>query len=180
MNIVTKSGTNDLRAAAGSRLFRDKALNAQTLTEKSNVDKQDYRRYQFGGSFGGPIVQNKAHFFGAYERTQQDTKQAVNTLGAVPSTGRHLRRPSGDPVHRQGDGRRQRHSLAVRYGRNTNSQPSGAGLEPAPIIVGDSDNTFNSINVNHNWVLGESKLNEFVFQYANFVNHIPATASGRT
>ena len=60
--------------AAGSRSLRDKSLNAKTETEKLNkVDKQDYRRYQYGGSFGGPIVQNKAHFFAAFERTQQDT-----------------------------------------------------------------------------------------------------------
>ena len=60
-------------------------MNAQTETEKlSGVDKQDYRRYQYGGSFGGPIVKNKAHFFAAAERTQQDTKQAVDTLGLFP------------------------------------------------------------------------------------------------
>ena len=39
---------------------------------------------------------------------------------------------------------------------------------------GDSENTFNSFNVNHNWVLGGSKLNEFVFQCADFANHVAA------
>ncbi len=33
---------------------------------------------------------------------------------------------------------------------------------------------FNSINLNHNWVLGGSKLNEFVFQYADFGNQVTA------
>ena len=85
MNIVTKSGTNDPQGSWFTSL-RDKSLNAKTETEKlNNVDKQDYRRYQYGGSFGGPIVQNKAHFFAAFERTQQDTKQAVTTLGLFPS-----------------------------------------------------------------------------------------------
>ena len=60
-------------------------MNAQTETEKlSGVDKQDYRRNQYGGSFGGPIVKNKAHFFGAAERTQQDTKQSRRHAGTVP------------------------------------------------------------------------------------------------
>ena len=73
MNIVTKSGTNQMRGSWFTNL-RDKDLNAKTMTEKiNNVDKQPYRRYQYGGSFGGPIVQNRAHFFAAYERTQQDT-----------------------------------------------------------------------------------------------------------
>ncbi len=85
MNIVTKSGTNDPHGSWFTS-FRDDSMNAKTETEKlSNIDKQDYRRYQYGGSFGGPIVQNKAHFFVAVERTQQDTKQAVTTFGLFPS-----------------------------------------------------------------------------------------------
>ena len=85
MNIVTKSGTNELHGSWFTS-FRDDSMNAQTETEKlSNIDKQAYRRYQYGGSFGGPIIQNRAHFFAAVERTQQDTKQAVTTLGLYPA-----------------------------------------------------------------------------------------------
>ena len=84
MNIVTKSGTNDLRGSWFT-MFRDKALNARTFSQEiANLDKQDYRRWQFGGSFGGPIARDKAHFFAAVERTQQDTNQAVDTRGLFP------------------------------------------------------------------------------------------------
>jgi hypothetical protein len=48
----------------------------------------------------------------------------------------------------------------------------------APRLVeenwGDSANKFNSINLNHNWVMAGSKLNEFIFQYADFANQITA------
>ena len=85
MNIVTKSGTNDYRGSF-FELFRDKSMNAQTETEKrGDIDKQDYRRNQFGGSVGGPILKNRAHFFAAVERTNQDTTQAVTTKGLFPS-----------------------------------------------------------------------------------------------
>src|SRR3954466_4460786 len=85
MNIVTKSGTNDPHGSWFTSM-RDKSMNATTETEKLNkLQKQPYRRYQFGGSFGGPIVQNKAHYFAAIERTQQDTKQAVTTFGLYPA-----------------------------------------------------------------------------------------------
>jgi hypothetical protein len=85
MNVVTKSGGNNF-SGSGFFMFRDSALNAQTFTEKLNgVDKQDYRRKQFGGSFGGPIMQNRAHFFAAYERTKQDTFQTVSTSGLFPA-----------------------------------------------------------------------------------------------
>ena len=85
MNIVTKSGTNRFQGS-GFTMLRDTAMNVKTETEKLNgVDKQDYERYQYGGSFGGPIIQNRAHFFAAAERTQLDTKQAVDTFGLFPS-----------------------------------------------------------------------------------------------
>ena len=84
MNIVTKSGTNTYHGSF-FELFRDKSMNAITTTEKtSSADKQDYRRNQFGGSFGGPIVKDKMHYFGAVERTQQDTFQVGQHQGPVP------------------------------------------------------------------------------------------------
>ena len=65
----------------------------------------------------------------------------------------------------------------MRYGYNNNSQPYGADASATPDNWGDSKNKFNSINVNHNWVLPGSKLNEFVFQYADFSNTITSRSS---
>jgi len=180
MNVVTKSGTN---TPAGSffESFRDKSLNSESHSETTTLDahgnpvgKQDYRRNQFGGSFGGPIVQNKAHFFAAAERTQADAFQPVNTGGLFPEfdgsfateyrenlfTGKVTSNLSASQY------------LSVRYGRNTNKQPYGTSATTPPNNWGISANDFNSINLNHNWVLGGSKLNEFIFQYADFRNHI--------
>src|SRR5687768_4816817 len=85
LNVVTKSGTNQLRGSWFT-LVRNDALNARTLTERiQRIPKQDYDRLQFGGSVGGPVVRNQVHYFAAYERTQQDTKQAVDTLGLFPA-----------------------------------------------------------------------------------------------
>ena len=67
--------------------------------------------------------------------------------------------------------------LSVRYGRNQNSQPYGAANNRAPSAWGDSQNAFNSVNLNHNWVLGGNKLNEFIFQYADFANDITANST---
>jgi hypothetical protein len=179
MNIVTKSGTNNY-AGSFFESFRDKAMNARTETEKiSNVDKQDYRRNQFGGSFGGPIAKDKAHFFGAVERTQQDTTQTVNTKGLFPTldgvytvpyrqnlvTGKVTASLRGDQY------------LSVRYGYNDDKQPYDAAPNHTPDNWGDSTNKYNSINVNHNWVLPGQKLNEFIFQYADFSNNIAARSS---
>ena len=64
--------------------------------------------------------------------------------------------------------------LTVRYAEMTNSQIYGASPTATQDNWGNSTNGFNSINVNHNWVLPGSKLNEFIFQYADFGNNIAA------
>ena len=178
MNIVTKSGTNDLRGSWFT-MFRDQALNARTFSQEiANLDKQDYRRWQFGGSFGGPIARDKAHFFAAVERTQQDTNQAVDTRGLFPGEDGVYPTPVRENLFtgKMTSNVTAAQYLSVRYGRNTNSQPYGATLRNAPSAWSTSENTFNSINVNHNWVLAGSKLNEFIFQYADFGNHIPLSS----
>ena len=178
MNIVTKSGTNDFQGSAFTFLRND-ALNAKTETEKlHDADKQDYKRYQFGGSLGGPIVRDRAHFFGAFERTQQDTFQIVSTEGLYPDLDGTFATPYRENLltGKVTSNLTASQYLAVRYGRNTNSQPYGASPQTPPNGWGTSENSFNSINLNHNWVLGGSKLNEFIFQYADFRNHIGANS----
>ena len=180
INVVTKSGTNQLRGSWFT-LLRDDGLNAQTFTEDlAKVDKQPYERYQFGGSVGGPIVQNRAHYFAAYERTHQDAMQVVNTLGAFPDQDGvfplafrgHLFTAKATATF----GANQ--YASIRYGREHNSQPSGAGPTVAHSAWATSINSFDSVNVNHNWATSSSFLNEAVIQYSDFTNNIPATTSG--
>jgi hypothetical protein len=176
MNIVTKSGTNDYRGSF-FELFRDKSMNAKTETERrSEIDKQDYRRNQFGGSLGGPILRNRAHFFAAAERTNQDTTQAVSTEGLFPPQDGIYATPYRETLFtgKATANLTPTQYLTVRYGRNHNTQPYGATPLAVPDNWGDSRNTFNSINVNHNMSFTGSRLNEFVFQYADFDNHISA------
>jgi hypothetical protein len=176
MSIVTKSGTNQMRGSWFTN-FRDDSMNARTKSEKlNNLPTQPYRRYQFGGSFGGPIIRDKAHFFAAYERTQADPTQTVTTFGMFPEKEGVFPTPNRENLFttKASSNITPSQYLSVRYGRNTNSQVYNAATRAAPENWGDSKNKFNSINLNHNWVLGGSKLNEFIFQYADFENHIDA------
>jgi hypothetical protein len=182
MNIVTKSGTNDIHGS-GFTVFRDDSMNARTETERlANADKQNYRRYQFGGSFGGPIVRNRMHFFGAIERTQQDTFQVVNTRGLFPDQDGAYATPYRENLFtgKVTANLSPAHYFTVRYGRNANTQPYGAAATALPSNWGESKNTFNSLNANHNWVVSGTMLNEFVFQYADFANGISALSNDPT
>jgi Carboxypeptidase regulatory-like domain/TonB dependent receptor len=63
VNLVTKSGTNNYRGTVFNflRNYRFNAKNALATTRDS------LKRNQFGGTLGGPILQNKAFFFGGYQ-----------------------------------------------------------------------------------------------------------------
>lgn len=179
LSVVTKSGTN-LWAGSVFESFRDKSMNAQTESERlAAVAKQDYRRNQFGGSFGGPLAQDRAHFFAAIERTQQDTTQVVNTQGLFPSKDGVFPVPYIENLFtvKMTANLNAAQYLSVRYGRNNNTQPYNAAVTSTFDNWGDSANDLNSINLNHNWVVGGSKLNEFIFQYADFNNFIGSRSS---
>jgi Carboxypeptidase regulatory-like domain/TonB dependent receptor len=191
LNVVTKSGTNDVRGSAIT-FFRDTALNTQTMTESlaeaacrratpsaSCPDKQDYRRYQYGGSVGGPIARNRIFYFSAFERTQQDTKQTVNTLGLFPSEDGVFPVPVRENLFtgKLTANVRSGHYFALRYGHDGNSSPSGAGLRAAHSTWEPSTNQFHSLNAGDNWLFGGTKLNEFVFQVSTFENAIPGSTT---
>jgi hypothetical protein len=176
MNVVTKSGTNRFQGTL-FELFRDKAMNALTETEMlagvaagTDPKKGDYRRNQFGGSFGGPLVLDRVHFFFALEHTDQDTTQTVNTKGLFTAQDGVFATPYRDNLGtvKVSANLNPEQSLSVRYGRDTNSYVFGPSPTTTPDNWGDARNGFNSVNVNHNWVLGGAKLNEVVFQYSNF------------
>src|SRR5438093_2208276 len=70
VQVVTKSGSSALRGDA-FEYFRDKKLNAVGVFE-TEATQPAYRRNQFGGSAGGPIIPNRMHYYGAFERTAID------------------------------------------------------------------------------------------------------------
>ena len=180
ISVVTKSGTNQHRGSWFT-LLRDDSLNARTFREElSDTPKQSYARQQYGGSLGGPILVNRAHFFGAFERTQQDTKQIVSTLGIFPDDEGIFTVPFRQTLFtaKVTATLSPRQYLSVRYGRDHNTQPSGVTPSTARSAWATSTNSFDSFNVNHNYVLRPSVLNETVIQYADFVNDVPANTSG--
>ncbi|HVH72843.1 MAG TPA: TonB-dependent receptor, partial [Candidatus Dormibacteraeota bacterium] len=64
VNVITKSGTNDLHGSL-FEYFRTEGLTANTSDGKP---LKDFRRNQFGGTVGGPIVKDKMFIFGAFEQ----------------------------------------------------------------------------------------------------------------
>src|SRR5262245_49676780 len=81
VSAVTKSGTNSFHGSLYEFLRNDK-LDAAKWEENKGGGKSAFRRNQFGGSIGGPVIKDKTFFFASYEGLRQS--QGVNTQARVP------------------------------------------------------------------------------------------------
>ena len=82
VNIVSRTGTNDLHGS-GFLYFRDHSIAAlPTFVRPSRNFDPDFRRYQYGGSVGGPIKKDKAFFFGNAEKLNQRSVLTFFNTGA--------------------------------------------------------------------------------------------------
>jgi carboxypeptidase family protein len=87
VNAVTKSGTNRITGNA-FEFVRDRRFNAknpfaQIGPNGKRVD-DGLKRNQFGGTLGGPLVQNRLFFFGAFQGTTVRQQPAAN-IAWVPT-----------------------------------------------------------------------------------------------
>ncbi|HEV8486459.1 MAG TPA: TonB-dependent receptor [Blastocatellia bacterium] len=69
VNIVSRTGGNQFHGAAFAFWRGDQFAAVPTLQQGA----PDFNRYQYGGSFGGPIKKDKALFFGNVEWLKQDS-----------------------------------------------------------------------------------------------------------
>ncbi len=79
VNIVTRSGSNQLRGDA-YEFLRNDALDARNFFEFTSPDPHPFSRHQFGGSLGGPIIPNRTFFFASYEGLRQRQGLDMNSL----------------------------------------------------------------------------------------------------
>jgi hypothetical protein len=93
VNVITKSGTNDLHGNL-YEFFRNTKLNANpycfTALDGVPCDKPQFNQNQFGGTLGGPIKRDRTFFFTSYEGRR--IRQGIRSqLVFVPSA---VERPS--------------------------------------------------------------------------------------
>src|SRR5882762_1837790 len=84
VNVVTKSGTNDLHGSV-YEFFRNDVLNAHGFTF-SPTPKPPFKQNQFGGTLGGPIKKDKTFIFGSYEG-RRIVRGIVSQPVPVPTAG---------------------------------------------------------------------------------------------
>jgi len=82
INLTTKAGTNAFHGA-GFEFFRNEALNARSVFQSTNLVAPDYRRNQFGGTLGGPLVKDRTFFFADYQGQRQSIGRTL--ISTVPT-----------------------------------------------------------------------------------------------
>ena len=182
INIVTRSGSNNFRGS-GYLYYRDENLAAYpSLVRTTLTDDPAFSRKQAGFVFGGPIKRDKVHFFGSYERTDQEGIYAVqpdlpsvsgfSTLAPAPYKGHQ---GSVRVDFRMGD----KHTLFVRYSHdnNTNSGPFGTPVPPSNFV--SNKNHVDQQLVGITSVLSPTLVNDFRFSHMYWRNrNTPAQCVG--
>ena len=79
VNIATRSGANNLHGEL-FEFFRNDALDARNFFELTSSEPAPFKRNQFGGNVGGPIIRDKLFFFVSYEGLRQRQGLDLNSL----------------------------------------------------------------------------------------------------
>ncbi|MEP7226288.1 MAG: hypothetical protein ABI785_02925, partial [Gemmatimonadales bacterium] len=86
LNIITKSGTNQFHGSA-HYFGKYDALSADpSHTSPGGAVsgfEPDFKQHQFGGTFGGPIIRDKAFFFLAYDQQEYNETKQTTRLGLI-------------------------------------------------------------------------------------------------
>src|SRR6266404_5646167 len=185
VNIITRTGTNTYHGN-GFIFFRDKSFAAlPTFFRPAGVFDPAFRRYQSGGSFGGPIKKDRAFFFGNFEKLNQTSAistfitgapalAAFNTSFTSPYTG-YLLNVRGDIKISD------KNNLFARFSRDKNDafSPNGSSAGLMPSIWRANRNRDNNIQGGLTTVFTQNLVNDarFNYQRINNTSDVPSDAN---
>jgi outer membrane receptor protein involved in Fe transport len=184
INVVTKTGTNEVHGAA-SIFFRDRRIQGLPATfDRTTNEEPPSDRQQYAFAIGGPLKKDKAWYFGSFEYRNQDGAVLVGTRdvarrtitrGFAPAplndlllTLRSDFAPSNDDT------------LNFRYSLEREDDIAASTLIRS---IGSASQRQAGRNNYHSFLSGWSRVisptivNSFTFSYSNFLNRtVPVTA----
>jgi hypothetical protein len=181
VNIVTKSGTNELHGSAF--LFeRNRNLQALPATFDRDLPTPPFDREQVGGSVGGPFRRDRAWWFSSFEFRDQNASLQTGTRdfatdailnSSAPAPLRDALWSSRFDVQIT-----PRNTLTGRYSFNRSTDTAEATpSQTTPAFTAaerqNSLNRFNSAVLGLTTVIGSTRVNDVTLHYDNFYNFIP-------
>jgi hypothetical protein len=194
VNIITKSGTNNLHGSA-YEYFRNDAMDAKNALAGQGFNK--LRQNQYGATLGGPIVKDKTFFFANYEGQRHSESpfynsavlqniQAINNVKVnvfgLPAENLTVTRTIDydNFLVKINHSFNERETLFVRYffndQRSTNLSPLNDGFD---LPSGFKNNTLRDQSLVGNLVsvFSPSLVNEVRMQYAHRSFDFPTTST---
>ena len=185
INVVTKSGSNDLHGS-GSFYFRDSALQGLPATFDRSLDESPpFDRQQYAFALGGPIKKDHAWFFGSFENRNQDGVVLVGTRDLASRTIRRDFAPSPlddfMTTNRVDWSPTEADRLNFRY-----SFQREKGIAASTLVrsIGSAsqrqsgENKSHSFLTNYTRVISPRDVNSFIFSFSDFINQTLPVAPG--
>jgi carboxypeptidase family protein/TonB-dependent receptor-like protein len=170
-SMITKSGSNALSGSAFVMVRPGDWDAPPPLAPIVNGEKvkAPYNQQQVGGTAGGPIVKDKAFFFGSYERRRERSQVVVT---AVEASGLVVPTPADEHQgHAKIDLRfSPQNSLGIRYNMvrwKKDNESGGLNLPGTGFLW---DNNVDTIHGTFTTVISDRMLNEVRGQYSRYTD----------
>lgn len=184
VNVVTKSGTNQLHGTAAI-YERDRILQAEPRSFGQQVgETPPFRRQQYTGSLGGPVVKDKAWWFSSFEYrdqlggilvgTRDLATQSIRTGFAEAPLTDILGTTRGDWQISRNDSLNLRYSIERFEGTSTSAQDRAFGTAAQRQRA---NNNFQDFTASWSRVLSPRLINRASFSVNNFINVTRAPGS---
>ncbi|MEZ5287808.1 MAG: TonB-dependent receptor [Vicinamibacterales bacterium] len=163
VNSVSKQGTNQFHGSA-FLFYQDENLTTRDyFAQRGDFEKPQTQQQQWGGTLGGPIVQNRMHFFGSLERIVLDGGVTTN----IPSRP-DLERTDFEKTRvwntfaRLDHQLNSNHTWGVRWLRETSPQPIQINAENHTPSRYEAETDVDwTVVANLSSVIGATKVNTF-------------------
>jgi hypothetical protein len=184
INIVTKAGTNQLHGST-SFFFRDRRLQALPATFERSNDAPPFDREQYSLTLGGPLIKDRAFWFGSFEYRNQDGAVLVGERNTVTRsiTRGFAPAPLNDLL---GTGRgdwsiNDQNQLSFRY---SIERADDVGASTLIRAIGSASQRQSASNHYQSFVttwtdsISPAMLNSFSFSVTNFINKTDPVTPG--
>jgi len=195
INVVSKSGTNQLRGSLFGSFRSDGTRTAdffelQRQAADPNFKKAEFERKEYGGSIGGPIIKDKLFFFGAVEKFTETsnnvvTQAAFTQLSAIPGANVPSEIPTPyDDILITGKldwHPASNHTVFARFAYQDQSSPNDQIPVPATSDLNNgntNDTTNKDFVASHTWAVAGNRLNQLSYHFQDFNNEILPNVTG--
>jgi hypothetical protein len=161
VNAVTKAGTNQMHGSAFG-FFQDSSMTSKDyFTAKDSTRRKADTQYQrWGGTFGGPIVQDKMHYFASLERFSIDRANIINITARPDLNDTQSTRDRVWNTIIRGDHQVNRNNTySVRWLRESSPQQNQIIGSVTPAAARSEADVDQTLATNINSVLSNTKVN---------------------